>query len=190
MRLDPDADLSAYEIVNKYPEREIADILFGFGEERYAKRIARRIIRERHSEPIRGSLQLAEIIRRAVPTERKKPGTRPRRHPATRSFQALRIAVNRELQNLEEVLDLAFDVLVSGGRMGVITFHSLEDRIVKRFFAEKNKACRCPPEWPICQCEGRRELRILTKKPIRPKAAEKETNPSSRSANLRVVEKL
>ena len=194
MRLDPAFDLTAYDIVNSYREKELADILFRYGEERYARRIARRIVSERQKEPIRRTLRLAEIIRKSIPVQAGMGKSRRhaafRRHPATRSFQALRIAVNQELNNLEEGLELSFRSLAAGGRMGVITFHSLEDRIVKQFFVSKNKACRCPPEWPICQCEGRRELRILTKKPIRPNDREQESNPSSRSASLRVVEKL
>ena len=134
----------------------------------------------------RVSKHLADIIWHAVP-----PSYRYGRiHPATRTFPALRIAVNRELELLEQTLPLAFDSLQKGGRMGVIAFHSLEDRIVKRFFQERNKSCTCPPESPICQCGGRREARILTRKPLTASTAEIRENPASRSARLRVVEKI
>ncbi len=185
MRLDPDLETDAADIVNEYPEKELADIIFEYGEERYSKRIASAIVRERGRERIETSGRLKEIISDAVPAEYR----RKRIHPATRSFQALRIAVNGELPRLESALNDAFEVLKPGGRMGVISFHSLEDRIVKNFFRNKAKACTCPPEWPECRCGGRPEGEILTRKPVTPAEAEIESNPRSRSAKFRVFEK-
>jgi 16S rRNA (cytosine1402-N4)-methyltransferase len=186
MRLDRGQDKTAGDIVNTLAENELADLLRRYGEERYAGRIAHRIVRERRGSTIDRSLRLAQIISEAVPTSYR----RGRIHPATRSFQALRIAVNNELSRLEAGLKGAFDVLKAGGRLGVICFHSLEDRIVKGFFRERNRSCKCPPDWPICQCGGHRELRILTKKPVRPTAEELMRNPASRSARFRVIEKI
>jgi len=185
MRLRPEGAVAAGEMIRSATARELAEMFREYGEERYAGRIAESIVRRRAETPITTSRQLAEIIRGAVPP----PYRRGRIHPATRCFQALRIAVNDELGRLERALAGAFDRLAPGGRMGVIAFHSLEDRIVKRFFQQKKKSCTCPPEWPICQCGGRRELRTLTKKPIRPTEAEVGRNAASRSARLRVVEK-
>ena len=185
MRLDPDLETGAADIVNEYPEKELADIIFEYGEERYSRRIAAAIVRERGRERITTSGRLKEIISDAVPAEYR----RKRIHPATRSFQALRIAVNGELPRLESALSEAFEVLKPKGRIGVISFHSLEDRIVKNFFRDRAKACTCPPEWPECRCGGRPEGTIITRKPVAPSEAEIETNPRSRSAKLRVFEK-
>jgi 16S rRNA (cytosine1402-N4)-methyltransferase len=186
MRLGKGLEISAADIVNEYPEDELADIIFEYGEERLSRRIAAKIAAVRESEPISSSSQLAKIISGAVP-----PSYRYGRiHPATRTFQALRIAVNGELVRLEQTLESALSVLAVGGRMAVIAFHSLEDRIVKRFFREKNKSCTCPPEWPMCKCEGTRIVDILTRKPLRPSDEEVENNAPSRSARLRVVEKV
>ncbi|HUV09143.1 MAG TPA: 16S rRNA (cytosine(1402)-N(4))-methyltransferase RsmH [Spirochaetia bacterium] len=186
MRLHTDLDRSAQDIVNGCSEEELSQIFFRYGEERFARRIASSIVRARMQQPIVSSLRLAEIVALAVPG-RYRHG---RIHPATRCFQALRLAVNRELEELKGALEGAFRVLKREGRIGVISFHSLEDRIVKHFFREKNKTCTCPPAWPICKCGGQRELKILTGKPIRPKSEEESRNPASRSARLRVVEKL
>ncbi len=186
MRLDTGQGKTARDLVNALPEAELAAILRSFGEERYAGRISERIAKERRVRAIESSQRLAQIISDAVPA----PYRRGRIHPATRSFQALRIAVNNELSGLQVALERAFSVLKGEGRLAVISFHSLEDRIVKRYFREKNKSCKCPPEWPICQCGGKRELRTLTKKPIRPTEEEVARNPASRSARLRVVEKV
>ena len=185
MRLGEELEITAFDIVNEYPEEEIADILFRFGEERYSRRIASAIVNTRSGEPIRTTANLAEVIRRSVPPKYRNG----RIHPATRSFQALRIAVNGELARLEGVLQHSFSVLKPGGRMGVISFHSLEDRIVKWFFREKQKACTCPPESPICKCEGVSRAEIITRKPIRPTEEEVRMNPPSRSARFRVLEK-
>jgi len=187
MRLDDTLEISAYDVVNSYPAKELADILFQFGEERYSRIIVDAIIRARARSPISTSIGLAEIIKDAVPGKYRHG----RIHPATRSFQALRIVVNGELARLESVLQDALSILKVGGRMGVISFHSLEDRIVKHFFQEKSKSCTCPPEWPICKCGGEMEvLHMVNKKPVRPTEEEIRINPPSRSAKFRVIEKV
>jgi 16S rRNA (cytosine1402-N4)-methyltransferase len=186
MRLDPSGGLSAADLLARLPEKELADLLYQNGGERYSRRIARAIVEERRRSPIRGSAALAELVERASPASYRHGPI----HPATRTFQALRIAVNGELSRLPDLLEGALRVLEPGGRLGIISFHSLEDRIVKTFFREKNKNCTCPPESPICKCEGRRSVTILTKKGIVPGSAELEQNPPSRSARLRVVEKV
>lgn len=185
MRLAPDLPASAADLVNGSGAEELADILGRYGEERHARLIAERIVRERSRAPIRTAARLADVIRGAVP-----PSYRHGRiHPATRSFQALRIAVNRELSQLEQGLAAAVRVLAPAGRIGVISFHSLEDRIVKRFFRDRSRNCTCPPEFPVCRCGGRAELSLVTRKAVRPGEAERARNPASRSAKLRVAEK-
>jgi 16S rRNA (cytosine1402-N4)-methyltransferase len=186
MRLDSSRGPTAAELVNGSSEGELMHILREYGEEPFAGRIARAIVRAREKAQIARSDELAEVVRRAVPPEVRHG----RIHPATRTFQALRIAVNGELDELERALPAAFAALATGGRMGVIAFHSLEDRAVKRFFQERARACTCPPESPICQCGGRRELEILTRKPVRPDEGERLGNPASRSAKLRVARKV
>lgn len=186
MRLDGELETSAFHIVNDYPEDELAGILREYGEERYARSIARSIVRAREQGPIRRSIDLADVVRGCVPAEYRHG----RIHPATRTFQALRIAVNGELIRLEHTLESALRVLEVGGRIGVISFHSLEDRIVKRFFREKNKNCTCPPEWPVCRCGGVRIVDIITKRPIRPSDDEIAENAPSRSAKFRVALKI
>jgi 16S rRNA (cytosine1402-N4)-methyltransferase len=186
MRLDQRGGRTAAEIVNESPQEELAALLRRYGEEPMAGSISRAIVRARAEAPVVTAAALARIVRAAVPPARRYG----RIHPATRTFQALRISVNRELELLSETLEHAFAALKPGGRLGVIAFHSLEDRIVKRFFQERNKACTCPPEWPICQCGGRRALRTLTGTPVGADPREKESNPASRSAKLRVAEKL
>jgi 16S rRNA (cytosine1402-N4)-methyltransferase len=185
MRLDASLPRSAKDIVNRLPEKELADILFSYGEERYSRTIARAVAAARKAAPIETTVMLAKIIWDAVPREYRQR----RIHPATKTFQALRIAVNEELKELQAGLEKGFLVLKPKGRMGVISFHSLEDRIVKRFFQEKNKTCTCPPDLPICQCRGKRELVLVTKKPVTAGEDERKKNPRSRSAKLRVVEK-
>jgi 16S rRNA (cytosine1402-N4)-methyltransferase len=186
MRLTMSLKQTASDIVNTYAEQDLKELFREYGEERFAGRIARSIVRQRQRSPVGTSGELAGIVARAVP-----PAYRYGRiHPATRVFQALRIAVNSEMERLKEALAGAFRVLSPGGRLGVVAFHSLEDRIVKRFFKEKNKSCTCPDDWPICQCGGERQLMILTTKPIRPSEGEIEQNPSSRSCRLRVAQKL
>ncbi len=185
MRLSPDLPLSAADIVNGWDRDDIADILFRFGEERFARQIAARIVRERTKGPIRSAARLAALAAAAVPGAQRSR----RIHPATKTFQALRIAVNRELEQLEQGLAAVPRLLPPGGRVGVISFHSLEDRIVKGFFREKSRECTCPPEWPICQCGGKAELRLVTRKPVTASEEEVSRNPASRSARLRVAEK-
>ncbi|MDC7228552.1 MAG: 16S rRNA (cytosine(1402)-N(4))-methyltransferase RsmH [Spirochaetales bacterium] len=186
MRLAPELEISAADIVNEYPESEIADLIYQFGEERYSRRFARAIISERKTARIETTDKLAALIKSASPPDYR----RGRIHPATRTFQALRIAVNGELARLDSVLANALRILKPGGRMGVITFHSLEDRMVKHFFKDMNKACICPPEQPICNCNGRKIVEILTKKPVIPTEQEISMNAPSRSSKLRVVKKI
>ncbi len=186
MRLGGGLELSASDIVNEYPEKELADLIFLYGEEQYAKRIAKAIAARRKTERIETTKQLADVVYGAVP-ENYRHG---RIHPGTRTFQALRIAVNGELARLESALGAAFRVLKVGGRLGVISFHSLEDRPVKQFFKEKSKSCTCPPEWPICRCGGIKHAELLTPKAVRPGDEEVALNSPSRSAKFRVIEKL
>lgn len=196
MRLNPKAEISAEYIINEWEEEELRGILYKFGEERYAKKIVEKIILERKKNRITNTAQLAEIVERAVFKFRHKkniyknkvPGYRV--HPATKTFQALRIAVNNELKNIEEVLPIAVDLLRAGGKLCVISFHSLEDRLVKNAFRLLAKRCVCPPEIPKCICDNKPELKIITKKPILPAKGEMAENPRARSAKLRVAEKL
>ncbi len=186
MRLDKGLEISARDIVNNYPQKELADIIYEYGEERYSRKIAEAVVNTRKGGRIETTGELAEIIWNAVPVSYRHG----RIHPATRSFQALRIAVNGELARLREALDSALSVLKVGGKMGVITFHSLEDRIVKHYFREMARECICPPEAPICNCRGVRIVEILTKKPVIPGDQETDENPPSRSAKLRVIQKV
>jgi 16S rRNA (cytosine1402-N4)-methyltransferase len=178
--------LSAEKILNEYSEEKIFDILKNYGEERYAKNIASEIIKTRRSRRIESTQELVEVIAAAVPGKYKHG----RIHFATRTFQALRIAVNGELNNLEKTLPLILDTLEIGGRVGVISFHSLEDRIVKRFLNTEARDCICGPEVPVCVCGHHKRLEVLTKKPARPAPPEVERNPRSRSARLRVAKKI
>lgn len=186
MRMDTNQKLSAYDVVNTYTETELIKIFYSYGEEPKAKQIARRIIKTRELRPIIWTDQLAEVVRGV------KRGTHsPKRiDPATRVFQALRIEVNQELSALGSALPQMVSLLKVGGRMGIISFHSLEDRIVKQFFVEKAKRCICPPEYPKCVCHHEPELAVITKKPVTANDAEIRNNPRSRSAKLRVAEKL
>lgn len=186
MRLSTDAGESAAEILARREEKELARIFFEFGEERYSRRIARAVVLRRKKKPIRTARDLAGLIWNAVPEGYR----RGRIHPATRSFQALRIAVNRELERLEAALPAALELLPPGGRLGVIAFHSLEDRRVKVFFREKSGGCSCPPEIPVCVCGAHKEVEILTRRAVKPGRRECEANPPSRSARFRVVEKV
>jgi 16S rRNA (cytosine1402-N4)-methyltransferase len=183
MRMDPTADVSALEVVNDWPERELATIFRRFGEERYAKQIARAIARRRRKQPIERTGELVELIRSTIPA----PARFGDGHPAKRVFQALRIAVNDELGELEDALPPAFEMLRPGGRMAVIAFHSLEDRIVKRFFQKLERGCVCPPDFPVCVCGREPELRRLNRKAIRPSAQEIAANPRAASARLRAA---
>ena len=186
MRLDGGLETTAADIVNGYPEEQLADIFYHYGEERYSRRIAAAVVRARAERRIETTKDLEEIIWKSVPQGYR----RGRLHPATRSFQALRIAVNGELARLEQALEYALRVLEPGGRIGVISFHSLEDRIVKRFFQGKNKTCTCPEDWPMCKCEGEPIVKILTRKPLVPSEDEIAANPPSRSAKFRVAQKM
>ena len=186
MRLDSGEGRTAAELLREAEEGELARLLEDFGEEPRARRIAAAIVRHRERQgPVTSSGQLARIVAAAVGPEARHGRT----HPATRTFQALRIAVNDELEELARALPAALRGLSEGGRMGVIAFHSLEDRIAKRFFRERARACTCPPEWPICQCGGKSQLALLTRKPVSATEEERRANPASRSAKLRVVEK-
>lgn len=174
--------ISAAEVVNTFSEKELSDIFFRFGEEKFSNRIAARIVAQRKERPIETTLQLAEIIADAVPAAARRDG-----HPARKCFQALRIAVNGELDALAEALDKCFQMLNKDGVMAIITFHSLEDRMVKQKFKEYCMGCTCPPDFPICVCGNTPKGRLLTRKPIEPSAAELSENPRSRSAKLRVI---
>ncbi|MFD1426719.1 16S rRNA (cytosine(1402)-N(4))-methyltransferase RsmH [Kroppenstedtia sanguinis] len=185
MRMDPDGELTARDVVNTWSEEEIAQILFRYGEEKFSRRIARKIVETRSQRPIETTAELATVVKEGIPAPARRKGP----HPARRSFQAIRIAVNDELNALEEGLEQAVRYLNPGGRVSVITFHSLEDRICKRFFQEKAKGCICPPDFPICTCGKTPELRIITKKSLQPSAAETGRNPRARSARLRIAEK-
>jgi 16S rRNA (cytosine1402-N4)-methyltransferase len=185
MRMDPSEEHSARDLVNEASERELADIFRGYGEERYARQIARAIVRRRREHPFERTGELVETIKSAIPT----PARFGDGHPARRVFQALRIAVNDELDALEAALPAALDTLRPGGRMAVISFHSLEDRIVKRFFRREEHGCTCPPDFPVCVCGREPSLRVLTKKAIRPSAAEVAANPRAGSARLRAAKK-
>jgi 16S rRNA (cytosine1402-N4)-methyltransferase len=185
MRMDTAAELSARELVNEAGERELELIFRRYGEERYARPIARAIVRRRAERPFERTGDLADTIKHAIPT----PARFGDGHPAKRVFQALRIAVNDELGALEAALPAAVRMLRPGGRIAVISFHSLEDRIVKRYFREQARGCTCPPEFPICNCGKEPVLRDLTRKPIRPSARELEANPRASSAKLRAAVK-
>lgn len=186
MRMNLDLAYTAADLVNSLPEKELADLIYRYGEERRSRRIARVIAERRKKQPVTTTAELAELIRRAVPPTRDAI----RIHPATRTFQALRIAVNGELESLERFLPEALDVLRPGGRLCVVAFHSLEDRIVKEAFRDWARSCRCPPERAACECEGMPLVRMVTRKALRPSPDETGRNPRSRSARLRVVEKL
>lgn len=176
---------SARDLVNTCEETELARILFEYGEEKFSRRIAAAIVKERQQHPIETTGQLSEIIRNAVPAK-----SRREKNPSRRSFQAIRIAVNSELDNLSKALDDVFDCLKPGGRFAVITFHSLEDRMVKQKFKSMAQGCTCPPEFPVCVCGNKPKIKLITRKPIEAGEGELAANPRSRSAKLRVAEKL
>ena len=180
MRFDPSNPLTATEIVNTWPEDELADLLFRYGEEPASRRIARAIVQAR---PVGGTRELAALVEKAL-------GRHGPHHPATQTFQALRIAVNGELAAVEKVLPLAVQVLNPGGRLAVISFHSLEDRIVKEYFRRESRDCICPPRQPVCTCGHKASIREITRRPIVPAEEEISQNPRARSAKLRVAEKL
>ncbi len=184
MRMDRSGPLTAREVVNAWSLEELRRILYEYGEERYAPAIARAIVKTRETRPIETTLELVDVIKSAMPPA----ALREKQHPAKRSFQAIRIAVNGELEALPPMLEAAVDKLRPGGRLAVITFHSLEDRIVKRTLRELARGCTCPPEFPVCVCGKKPRVRL--EKPVTPSAAEVEANPRARSARLRVAEKL
>lgn len=186
MRMDRSTELTAAEIVNEWSEQELAKILDSYGEEKFARRIARRIVEARQRAPIRTTLELAELVKEGIPAAARRTGG----HPAKRSFQAIRIAVNDELGALEDSLVQAVDVLAPGGRICVISFHSLEDRMTKQFFAKFVERCTCPPDFPVCVCRKKEILRMIARKPIMATEQELEMNLRSRSAKLRIAEKV
>ena len=186
MRMDRTAALDARQVVNQWSYEELRRILYDFGEERYAPAIAKGICRARETAPIETTLQLVDVIKSAMPPQ----ALREKQHPAKRSFQAIRIAVNDELGAVETVMKKAVPLLNPGGRLAVITFHSLEDRIVKNAMAEAAKGCTCPPSFPVCVCGKKPQVRIVTRKPIVSGEEELERNPRARSAKLRICEKL
>jgi 16S rRNA (cytosine1402-N4)-methyltransferase len=186
MRLNREGDLTAKQIVNEYSQGEINRILKDYGEERFASMIAKKIADQRKIKPIERTHELVEIIGSAIP-ERFQHG---KIHPATKTFQALRIAVNRELEVLEKFVPQAIEALSLGGRLAIISFHSLEDRIVKNIYREQARGCICPTDFPICQCGQTAKVKIITKKPLIPTTGETQENPRARSAKLRICEKL
>ena len=186
MRMDATSGLSAWNVVNEWPENELKRILYEYGEERYAPRIAGAIVRARAQRPISTTLELVDVIRSAMPSA----ALREKQHPAKRSFQAIRIAVNDELAAVREMMDTAPDKLRVGGRLCVISFHSLEDRIVKAGIARREHGCTCPREAPVCTCGFVQTLRSVSRKPILPGEEELASNPRARSAKLRVAERV
>ncbi len=185
MRMNPEDPMSAYDVVNTYTKEELENIIFTYGEERWARRIAEFIAEARANAAIETTGQLVEIIKKAVPKDARRDGP----HPAKRTFQAIRIEVNNELTGLKTAVCDFIDVLAPGGRLAIITFHSLEDRIVKTAFREKEKGCTCPPECPICMCGQKSAGKVISRKPILPTTEELEQNPRARSAKLRIFEK-
>ena len=186
MRMDRSDSLTAWDIVNTWDAAALRKILYEYGEERYAPKIAAAIERRRSERPIETTLELADLIRSAMPPA----ALREKQHPAKRSFQAIRIAVNDELGAVSRMMEAAIPLLAPGGRLAVITFHSLEDRIVKSAMQQAAKGCTCPPEFPVCVCGKKPQIRIVTRKPIVSGPAELEENPRARSAKLRIAEKL
>ncbi|MBN1039125.1 16S rRNA (cytosine(1402)-N(4))-methyltransferase RsmH [Clostridium sp. ZS1] len=186
MRMNRDNDFSAYQIVNEYSEDELYKIIRNYGEERFAKRISNCIVNRRSDKPIETTMELVDIIKAAIPAKARREGP----HPAKRTFQAIRIEVNSELKILNQTIEDGVNRLKPGGRMAIITFHSLEDRIVKLKFRELNDPCTCPREFPMCICGKKPSVRLVSRKGIEPSKEEVEENPRSRSAKLRIIEKL
>lgn len=186
MRMGQANPLTAYQVVNEWSEEELNDIIWKYGEERWAKRVAQFIVQERRNQPIETTGQLVEVIKKAIPAGARHDGP----HPAKRTFQAIRIAVNNELDRFEEALKAGVEKLAPGGRVCIITFHSLEDRIAKQVLSSLSKSCICPPRLPICQCNGKRKVKVITTKPILPTSEELAANPRSRSAKLRVAQRV
>ena len=186
MRMDREQPLRAYDVVNTYSEEELRRILYDFGEEKFARNIAANIVKKRNERPIETTLELAELVKASMPKAAREGG----HHPAKRTFQAIRIEVNSELSSISPALDAAVHALRPEGRIAVITFHSLEDRLVKQKFAALASGCTCPREFPVCVCGKKPVVRIITKKPVTAGDDELEVNPRSRSAKLRVAEKI
>lgn len=186
MRMNRDNSFSAYNVVNEYSEDELSEIIYKYGEERWSKRIAQFIVAERSKKPIETTFELVDIIKKAVPKGARKDGP----HPAKRTFQAIRIEVNGELEILERTIDHMTELLNPGGRLCIITFHSLEDRIVKNAFRKQENPCTCPPEFPVCVCGKKKRANVITRKPILPSDEELEFNHRSRSAKLRILERV
>lgn len=186
MRMDTDAPLSAYHVVNEYSEAELKRIIFEYGEEKFAPRIAAAIVKRCEDKPIETTVELSDIIKSAIPGKARIDGP----HPAKRTFQAIRIEVNRELDAIRPMIDTAARALVPGGRIAIISFHSLEDRSVKVAFKELSTGCTCPRDFPVCVCGNKPVIKEVTRKPILPSEDELRENPRSRSAKLRVAEKL
>lgn len=185
MRMDRSQELSAWDVVNYYDAGEITGVLYRYGEEKYAKSIAAAIARQRIIAPIDTTLQLVEIIKKAVPARYCRE-----KHPARKTFQALRIEVNHELEAVEAVMPQAVEVLRPGGHLCIITFHSLEDRLVKKFMQDESRTCICPPGYPVCICNHQPRLRLITRKPVVPDEAECDENPRARSAKLRAAARI
>ena len=186
MRMNRENDFSAYNVVNEYSEEDLYRIIRDYGEEKFAKRIASFIVENRQEKNIETTLELVEIIKNAIPAKARREGP----HPAKRTFQAIRIEVNSELSILNKTIEDGVEKLNKGGRMAIITFHSLEDRIVKNKFRDLAVSCRCPKEFPVCVCGEKAKVKIISRKAIEPTKEEVEINPRSRSAKLRVIEKL
>lgn len=186
MRMDRSQALTARDVVNTYPQEELRRILWDYGEERYSGRIAAAIVRRREERPIETTLELADVIRSAMPAQ----ALREKQHPAKRSFQAVRIEVNGELWAVEQAMNDAVDALAPGGRVAVISFHSLEDRIVKTVFTQQAKGCTCPPEFPVCVCGKKPRIKLISRGVITASKEELDENPRARSAKLRVAEKI
>jgi len=186
MRMNRDSDFSAYDIVNSYEEEKLCKIIKEYGEEKFAKKIASNIVKQRQEKPVETTLELVEIIRKSIPGKFQREGG----HPSKRTFQAIRIEVNGELEILNKTIEDAVDKLNVGGRIAIITFHSLEDRIVKNKFRELEKPCTCPSSFPICVCGKKSKVKVITRKPIEPSEEEREFNSRSRSAKLRIAERI
>ena len=186
MRMDTDAPLSAYNVVNEYPESRLKQLIYDYGEERFAPKIASAIVKKRAEAPIETTHQLSDLIKSVIPAAKRADGP----HPAKRTFQAIRIEVNSELDAITPLINAATSRMVEGGRIAIISFHSLEDRLVKLGYRDLMKGCTCPQDFPVCICGNKPKLKDISKKPILPSEEELEINPRARSAKLRVAEKL
>lgn len=185
MRMNQSSDFSAYDVINTYSERALTQVIREYGEENWASRIAKFICEAREVKPLETTYELVDVIKAAIPAKARKDGP----HPAKRTFQAIRIEVNNELKIIDKTIEDAVSVMNKGGRVAIITFHSLEDRIVKNAYKNLATGCTCPPEFPVCVCNGKPKVKIISRKPILPSEEELESNPRARSAKLRVAEK-